>query len=77
MSGEPDEPLWAAEVPDGQIRHTTNLPSRQAQIIVVGVVAMTIGVIALALRLFTRLRILRKRLTNADCEAPYSPYHSL
>lgn len=77
MSGDPDgQPLWAAEVPAGQVRHTTNLPSRQAQIVVVGVVAMTIGILALALRLFTRLRILRKRLTTADCEAPYVPYPS-
>lgn len=77
MSDDPEEqPLWAAEVPEGQIRHTTDLPSRQVQIIVVGVVAMTIGIVALALRLFTRLRILRKRLTTADCEAPCVPYHS-
>ncbi|KAK8113588.1 hypothetical protein PG984_014114 [Apiospora sp. TS-2023a] len=58
--------LYASEPPVGQERHVSDPPNRRKEIIVVGTIAMAVGVTALSLRLFTRVRILRKRIKTDD-----------
>ncbi|KAK8033993.1 hypothetical protein PG993_008988 [Apiospora rasikravindrae] len=58
--------LYASEPPAGQERHASDPPNRRKEIIVVGTIALAIGVTALGLRIFTRVHILRKRIKLDD-----------
>ncbi|KAK7936159.1 hypothetical protein PG985_001654 [Apiospora marii] len=58
--------LYASEPPAGQERHVSDPPNRRKEIIIVGTIALAIGVTALGLRIFTRVRILRKRIKVDD-----------
>jgi hypothetical protein len=58
--------LYASEPPAGQQRHVDNPPNRRQEIIIVGTIALAIGITALSLRIFTRVHILRKRIKLDD-----------
>ncbi|KAK7968012.1 Satratoxin biosynthesis SC1 cluster protein 4 [Apiospora aurea] len=58
--------LYASEPPPGQERHVSDPPNRRKEIVVVGTIALAIGVTALGLRIFTRVHILRKRVKLDD-----------
>ncbi|KAK8112340.1 Satratoxin biosynthesis SC1 cluster protein 4 [Apiospora kogelbergensis] len=57
---------YASEPPAGQQRTVDHPPNRRQEIIVVGTIALAIGITALSLRLFTRVHILRKRIKLDD-----------
>ena len=59
---------YASEPPAGQQRTVDHPPNRRQEIIVVGTIALAIGITALSLRLFTRVHILRKRIKLDDCK---------
>lgn len=63
-----DDPTYYAEPPPGQVRISVNPPTRRDDLMAAGIATTTIAAVALALRLYTRLRVVEKGLKVDDCE---------
>ncbi|KAI2621714.1 hypothetical protein GGR54DRAFT_599464, partial [Hypoxylon sp. NC1633] len=61
-----DDKLWYMDVPPGQVRTPVNPPTKQTDLMAAGISTTIIAGIALSLRLYTRFRILKKRLEADD-----------
>ncbi|KAI1776307.1 hypothetical protein F4818DRAFT_413666 [Hypoxylon cercidicola] len=61
-----DEIVYYAEVPPGQVRTPVNPPTKRGDLMAAGISTTIIAGIALSLRLYTRLRVLKKTLEADD-----------
>ncbi|KAI6089435.1 hypothetical protein F4821DRAFT_256857 [Hypoxylon rubiginosum] len=61
-----DEIVYYAEVPPGQVRTPVNPPTKRGDLMAAGISTTIIAGIALSLRLYTRLHVLKKRLGPDD-----------
>lgn len=61
--------LYLANPPEGQVRYGMDkAPSRQGELIAVGVATTIIAATTVGLRLFVRLSIVRSRISLDDCQ---------
>lgn len=63
-----DEIVYYAEVPPGQVRTPVNPPTKRGDLMAAGISTTIIAGIALSLRLYTRLQVLKKTLEADDCK---------
>lgn len=68
-----EDPIYYAEPPPGQVRVSVNPPTRRHDLMAAGIATTTIAAIALALRLYTRLRVVEKGLNADDCKKTTKP----
>ncbi|XXH00166.1 MHF histone-fold complex component [Hypoxylon texense] len=61
-----DEIVYYAEVPPGQVRTPINPPTKRGDLMAAGISTTIIAGIALFLRLYTRLQVLKKKLEADD-----------
>lgn len=61
-----EDPIYYAEPPPGQVRVTVNPPTRRNDLMAAGIATTTIAALAFALRLYTRLRVIKKGLNVDD-----------
>ncbi|KAI4867285.1 hypothetical protein F4820DRAFT_414403 [Hypoxylon rubiginosum] len=61
-----DEIVYYAEVPPGQVRTPVNPPTKRGDLMAAGISTTIIAGIALSLRLYTRLQVLKKTLEADD-----------
>ncbi|KAL7625043.1 hypothetical protein AAE478_004257 [Parahypoxylon ruwenzoriense] len=61
--------IYYAEPPPGQVRTPVNPPTRQGDLMAAGISMTIIAGIALGLRLYTRLHVLKNHLEADDCES--------
>lgn len=67
MSGNSTLPLYLGSPPPGEIRYgMDNAPTRKGQLIAMGVATTVVATITVALRLFTRISIVRGRVSPDD-----------
>lgn len=63
-----EDSIYYAEPPPGQVRTPVNPPTRRRELMAAGISTTVIAGAALALRLYTRLRVVDKGLNADDCE---------
>lgn len=69
MSDNSTLPLYLGSPPPGEIRYgMDNAPTRKGQLIAMGVATTVVATITVALRLFTRISIVRGRVSPDDCK---------
>lgn len=61
------EPVYYAEVPPGQVRTPVNPPTRQGELMAAGIATVIIAGVAVFLRLYTRVRVVKTGLNPDDC----------
>lgn len=61
------EPAYYADVPPGQVRTPVNPPTRQGQLMAAGITTLLIAGVAVSLRLYTRVRVVKTGLSPDDC----------
>ncbi|KAK8121417.1 hypothetical protein PG999_005537 [Apiospora kogelbergensis] len=60
------EPAYYADVPPGQVRTPVNPPTRQSQLMAAGITTLLIAGVAVSLRLYTRVRVVKTGLSPDD-----------